>query len=106
MLLLLEYGCFSREWKQLMWLLKLLMGFQMLHRQQLIDVTAMRRYLLEKTQHIVGGFGKGVGATPGKSIRDFLKQRYNPLYRWIRIDCFLCRHYARIFRASCPKYIW
>ncbi|OJJ47458.1 hypothetical protein ASPZODRAFT_130926 [Penicilliopsis zonata CBS 506.65] len=36
----------------------------MLDRLALVDVELNRRYLLEKTQHIVGGFGKGVGETP------------------------------------------
>ncbi|KAK2768860.1 hypothetical protein FQN54_000720 [Arachnomyces sp. PD_36] len=35
-----------------------------LHRSHLIEATANRRYLLEKTQHMVGGFGKGVGHLP------------------------------------------
>ena len=39
---------------------------QMLHRTQMIDSIALRRYLLEKVQHIVGGFGKGVGEPPGQ----------------------------------------
>lgn len=30
-----------------------------------IDAEANRRYLLEKTQHIIGGFGKCVGDPPG-----------------------------------------
>lgn len=39
----------------------------MLDQLHLIDKPRMRRYLLEKTQHIVGGFGKGVNEPPGKS---------------------------------------
>ena len=35
-------------------------------RLALVDATRNRRYLLEKTQHIVGGFGKGVGEPPGE----------------------------------------
>lgn len=40
----------------------------MLRRADLICKTKMRRYLLQKTQHIVGGFGKGVGEPPGERI--------------------------------------
>ncbi|KAG2419898.1 hypothetical protein HFD88_004695 [Aspergillus terreus] len=36
----------------------------MMGRLQLVDAERNRRYLLEKTQHIVGGFGKGVGEPP------------------------------------------
>ncbi|KAL4808545.1 terpenoid cyclases/protein prenyltransferase alpha-alpha toroid [Aspergillus unguis] len=36
----------------------------MLGRLSLIDADRNRRYLLEKTQHFVGGFGKGVGELP------------------------------------------
>ena len=39
---------------------------QMLHRLQLIDSVRCRQYLLDKVQHIVGGFGKGIGEPPGK----------------------------------------
>lgn len=39
----------------------------MLDRLSLIDVSGNRLYLLEKTQHIIGGFGKGVGELPGKA---------------------------------------
>jgi len=39
--------------------------FKALHRLELIDAVRLRRYLLGKVQHIVGGFGKGVGDPPG-----------------------------------------
>ena len=39
----------------------------MLDRYSVIDSLRNRRYLLEKTQHLVGGFGKGVGDLPGKN---------------------------------------
>jgi hypothetical protein len=39
----------------------------MLQLLDLVDKVSMRRYLLEKTQHIVGGFGKGIGEPPGKA---------------------------------------
>ena len=39
----------------------------MLGHLDLIDKARMRRYLLEKTQHIVGGFGKGIGEPPGEA---------------------------------------
>lgn len=32
----------------------------------MVDADRNRRYLLEKTQHFVGGFGKGVGELPGE----------------------------------------
>ncbi|KAF2098546.1 terpenoid cyclases/Protein prenyltransferase [Rhizodiscina lignyota] len=35
-----------------------------LHRQHLTDTEACRRYLLDKTQHMVGGFGKVPGDPP------------------------------------------
>lgn len=40
---------------------------KILHRIDLIDSDRLRRYLLGKVQHIVGGFGKGVGDPPGMS---------------------------------------
>lgn len=36
-------------------------------RLSLIDQQRNRQYLLEKTQHIIGGFGKGIGEPPGKT---------------------------------------
>ena len=38
---------------------------QLLGQTSLINVTAQRRYLLEKTQHPIGGFGKFPGELPG-----------------------------------------
>lgn len=38
----------------------------MLRRLDLIDKARMRHYLLCKTQHIIGGFGKGEGEPPGR----------------------------------------
>jgi geranylgeranyl transferase type-1 subunit beta len=38
---------------------------KILHRLDLIDSERLRRYLLGKVQHMVGGFGKGVGDPPG-----------------------------------------
>lgn len=40
----------------------------MLDRLSLVDAVRNRQYLLDKTQHIVGGFGKGVGEPPGMYI--------------------------------------
>jgi geranylgeranyl transferase type-1 subunit beta len=37
----------------------------MLGKLPLVDAAGNRQYLLEKTQHLVGGFGKGVGEPPG-----------------------------------------
>lgn len=37
-----------------------------------MDFNANRRYLLEKTQHMIGGFGKMPGDPPGKSAIAFL----------------------------------
>lgn len=39
----------------------------MLDRYSVIDDARNRQYLLEKTQHLVGGFGKGVRDPPGKT---------------------------------------
>jgi len=36
----------------------------MLNRYSVIDDVRNRQYLLEKAQHIVGGFGKAVGEPP------------------------------------------
>lgn len=38
---------------------------QILKKIHLIDFNANRRYLLEKTQHLIGGFGKTPGDPPG-----------------------------------------
>ena len=38
----------------------------MLNRIYLIDFNANRRFLLDKTQHMIGGFGKLEGEPPGK----------------------------------------
>lgn len=38
----------------------------MLDQYSVVDEVRNRRYLLEKTQHLVGGFGKGPGDPPGK----------------------------------------
>jgi geranylgeranyl transferase type-1 subunit beta len=46
----------------------------MLGQLDLIDKTRMRRYLLEKTQHIVGGFSKGIGEPPGMVYLMLLSQ--------------------------------
>ncbi|KAL2857749.1 terpenoid cyclases/protein prenyltransferase alpha-alpha toroid [Aspergillus pseudoustus] len=37
---------------------------EMLGKLPLVDAAGNRQYLLEKTQHLVGGFGKGVGEPP------------------------------------------
>lgn len=39
----------------------------MLDRYSVIDDARNRQYLLDKTQHLVGGFGKSVGDPPGKT---------------------------------------
>ena len=38
---------------------------QMLNREYLQDFNAIRHYLLDKTQHMIGGFGKLPGDVPG-----------------------------------------
>jgi geranylgeranyl transferase type-1 subunit beta len=48
----------------------------MLNRYCVIDDARNRQYLLEKTQHLVGGFGKGVGDPPGK-VKCFLQRQFN-----------------------------
>lgn len=37
----------------------------MLNQYGVVDEARNRQYLLEKTQHLVGGFGKGPGDPPG-----------------------------------------
>jgi geranylgeranyl transferase type-1 subunit beta len=44
----------------------------MLGKLAMIDADGNRRYLLDKTQHLVGGFGKGVGEPPGEQKTSFL----------------------------------
>ena len=44
---------------------ELLSTFQMLESIHLQNSRAIRKFLLDKTQHIIGGFGKLVGDTPG-----------------------------------------
>lgn len=38
----------------------------MVDRLALVDAEANRRYLLGRTQHMIGGFGKVVGEPPGR----------------------------------------
>lgn len=38
---------------------------QMLNREHFQDFNAIRHYLLDKTQHMIGGFGKLPGDVPG-----------------------------------------
>lgn len=38
---------------------------QIMDKIPLIDASGVRHYLLDKTQHIIGGFGKSVGEVPG-----------------------------------------
>jgi prenyltransferase beta subunit len=65
MLLLLEYWSTGGWVSQTSVIQVMLIDQQMLGQVDLIDKARMRYYLLEKTQHIVGGFGKGVGEPPG-----------------------------------------
>ena len=37
----------------------------MLNREHFQDFNAVRHYLLDKTQHVIGGFGKLPGDVPG-----------------------------------------
>ena len=39
---------------------------KMLNREHFQDFDAIRHYLLDKTQHMIGGFGKMPGDTPGQ----------------------------------------
>ena len=39
--------------------------YKMLNREHLQDFNAIRHYLLDKTQHMIGGFGKLPGDVPG-----------------------------------------
>ncbi len=41
-------------------------SYQILNKVYLQDFNGIRRYLLEKTQHIIGGFGKMPGDPPGE----------------------------------------
>lgn len=42
----------------------------MLDRLYLIDQPGLRSYLLGKTQHIIGGFGKAPDELPGRHVHD------------------------------------
>jgi geranylgeranyl transferase type-1 subunit beta len=35
---------------------------------QILNSVAIRRFLFEQTQHMIGGFGKTPGAPPGMSL--------------------------------------
>ena len=41
---------------------------QVLGRLDFVCTGANRRYLLDKTQHLIGGFGKMAGEPPGRKI--------------------------------------
>lgn len=68
----------------------------MLDRYSVIDKTRNRQYLLEKTQHLVGGFGKAAGDPPGKLIQRVQRGelvltkafRYPPLIFRVGVDGF------------------
>lgn len=68
----------------------------MMDRFSLIDADRNRRYLLEKTQHLIGGFGKGVGEPPGRlgSLRTVSFNRSPPTRRSIAL---LLRHGVTCF---------
>lgn len=51
----------------------------MLNRSSVVDDVRNRRYLLEKTQHLVGGFGKVPGDPPGKAKKRFPQRRIDML---------------------------
>lgn len=42
--------------------------YKMLKREHLQDFNAVRHYLLDKTQHTIGGFGKMPGDVPGQYL--------------------------------------
>ncbi|OJJ02945.1 hypothetical protein ASPVEDRAFT_132987 [Aspergillus versicolor CBS 583.65] len=44
---------------------------EMLGKLPMVDADRNRRYLLEKTQHFVGGFGKGVGELPADLLHSY-----------------------------------
>jgi prenyltransferase beta subunit len=50
---------------------------QMLGHSDLINKDGARRFLLEKTQHMIGGFGKTPGNPPGKYVLDPLGMSNN-----------------------------
>jgi prenyltransferase beta subunit len=43
----------------------------MLGCAEMIDQAGLRQYLLEKTQHVVGGFAKAPGEPPGRDAGPF-----------------------------------
>ena len=60
------------------YLLDLLIKLQMLSKFHLLDVNASRRFLLDKTQHIIGGFGKLPGEPPGKLLPWVITYDHSP----------------------------
>ena len=42
----------------------------MLGKLDLVDADGIRRYLVEKVQHVIGGFGKGIDEPPGRDTTE------------------------------------
>lgn len=47
------------------------MPYQILERHNLVEVDALRRYLLETVVHMIGGFGKAPGELPGMCLTPY-----------------------------------
>lgn len=77
---------------------------KILDRYGVVDDVRNRRYLLEKVQHLVGGFGKAAGDPPGKAT--WIQRRIpipNPIVD--RSPPFLFRHGVTRFSergGPCP----
>lgn len=48
---------------------------QILQQHQLVEIDSLRRYLLEKVTHVIGGFGKAPGEIPGEYLRPLNSRR-------------------------------
>jgi len=83
----------------------------MLDRYSVIDDDRNRRYLLEKTQHLIGGFGKAVRDPPGNenestgsvamTSADLIQISSTPILVW----CLWPFSVRRDLHASIPRWL-
>jgi geranylgeranyl transferase type-1 subunit beta len=66
-------------------------------RAQLLNIKAARRFLLDQTQHRIGGFGKAPGNPPGQYFYDDHLFQANFVARYLPLISGPCRtcHYER-----------
>ena len=73
----------------------------MLHRQHLQDFNAVERYLLDKTQHRIGGFGKMPGDAPGKPFDSFFS--FGDGVNFIVFPLDSCQSFILASRLPCER---